>query len=482
MRSGAEGFIFHAMIMSEDISSLSREELLALVAELQRQLAEAMATIEALRAEVEGLNRSAKRQAAPFSKGTHVSNPKPPGRKPGKGTFSYRKPPLPEEITEPVVEVKVTLSACPDCGGRLEQERVDLAYITDIPPIPKPKVTAYQVEVCRCKSCGKQLRATHPDLASDQYGASAHRVGEQAKAAAHAVHYEVGIPVRKVPKVLWVLTGLSLTQGAITQDALRRAQGSVGRSYEGLRASVRDRVRVHTDDTGWRVGGQSAYLMAFETDQETVYQVRPRHRNEEVREIVPADYRGVMTTDRGRSYDAQELAPVRQQKCLSHIQRSISEVLETKCAGGRRFSVHLKRLLSEAMELWRANRPGEVSDFATQASHLKEAITHHLRDRLLTDPDNQRLLNEIGFHHDLGNLLRFLDDPRIEPTNNRAERALRPAVIARKVSHCSKDWEGAYAFSAFTSVVRTMAQRGEQSIVEGLYRLFLSAQVQRSPP
>ena len=70
-------------------------------------------------------------------------------------------------------------------------------------------------------------------------------------------------------------------------------------------------------------------------------------------------------------------------------------------------------------------------------------MTYQLRDRRLKDPDNQRLLNELGWHHDRGNLLRFLADPRIEPTNNRAERALRPAVIARKVSQCSKNARGA---------------------------------------
>ena len=67
----------------------------------------------------------------------------------------------------------------------------------------------------------------------------------------------------------------------------------------------------------------------------------------------------------------------------------------------------------------------------------------------MSDADNWRLQNELGWHDDRGNLLRFLDDPSIEPTNNRAERALRPAVIARKVSHCSKNVGGADAFSAF---------------------------------
>ena len=68
--------------------------------------------------------------------------------------------------------------------------------------------------------------------------------------------------------------------------------------------------------------------MAFETDEATVYQVRARHRNEEVREVVPSDYAGVMVTDRGRSYDAQALSEVRQQKCMAHVLRSVSEVVQ----------------------------------------------------------------------------------------------------------------------------------------------------------
>ena len=62
--------------------------------------------------------------------------------------------------------------------------------------------------------------------------------------------------------------------------------------------------RVHTDDTGWRVGGRAAFLMAFASDSETVYQIRARHRNEEVREVIGDAYAGVLITDRGKSYDA----------------------------------------------------------------------------------------------------------------------------------------------------------------------------------
>ena len=293
------------MCESTGIQCAERDELMALIKGLQEQVAGLKAANEELHKQLVESQRGGKRQAAPFSKGRRSSKPKRPGRKPGMGLFSYRKGPSADEVTEPVVEVAVSGEVCPGCGGRLEDEGVGVAYVTDIPPVRRPKVTAYRVQICRCRSCGRQVRGRHPDIGTDQYGASAHRVGRRVMAAAHLLHYGVGVPVRKVPAVLRALTGVEVSQGAISQDALRRATGAVGEAYRKLRTSVRASPVVHTDDTGWRVGGEPAFLMAFETDEATVYQVRARHRNEEVREVVPSDYGGVMVTDRGRSYDGQ---------------------------------------------------------------------------------------------------------------------------------------------------------------------------------
>jgi hypothetical protein len=157
-------------------------------------------------------------------------------------------------------------------------------------------------------------------------------------------------------------------------------------------------------------------------------------------------------------------------------------VPQTKKGRERDFGEQLKSLLQDALRQWRRYHAGEVVDFAEQAQCLRDAITHHLRNRCLTDPDNPRWLNQIGRPHDRGNLLRFLADPCIEPTNNRAERVLRPAVIARKVSQCSKNTPGAHAFAAFKSVGQTLAKQGVDSMVEGLYGIFRAARIQSSPP
>jgi transposase len=466
----------------EGIESLSREELLALVLQLQRKLTELEASVQGLRAEVDRLNRKNKGQAAPFSKGTRIRQPKRPGRKPGQGTFSLRQTPRPEEITESPVDVPVTLECCPRCGGKLAEQRVDFAYISDLLPLPQPKVTQYRVGVCQCPGCGRRVRGQHPDLAPDQYGATAHRVGQRVMAAAHALHYQVGIPVRKVPLVLGLLTGLKLTQGAITQDALRRARGQVGAAYQQLRRVVGESPAVYTDDTGWRVGGENAHLMAFDTNQATIYQVRPRHRHQEVQEVVPRNYQGVMGTDRGRSYEDKSFRRVKQQKCLAHLQRTLSEVLARKKGRARDLAERTQELLRLATGLWQKYHYGDREEFDRWVPEVRLALNYHLRDRPLKDQANQKLLRMLRRYHQRGDLLRFLEQPEVEPTNNRVERMLRPAVIARKVSQCSKTWAGANAFATFTSVIQTLLKKGSpSSVVEALADLFRAPRSQTAP-
>lgn len=219
-------------------------------------------------------------------------------------------------------------------------------------------------------------------------------------------------------------------------------------------------------------------MMVFESPAQVVYQIRPRHRNEEVREVIGDNYQGTLCTDRGKSYDAKELQNVEQQKCLAHIQRSIDKVLESKQGSARRFGMGLKSLLKEAIGLYHEfhKAEGKLSDYPERARELDLRITDYLRPRVLRDADNHRLLNEIGRHQDRGNLLRFLHSPQtIEPTNNAAERALRPAVIARKVSHCSKNERGAAAYSAFKSVIGTLKKRGGKTL-EKLKELITSGE------
>lgn len=204
----------------------------------------------------------------------------------------------------------------------------------------------------------------------------------------------------------------------------------------------------------------------------SVYQIRPQHRNEEVRELIPADFAGVMVCDRGRSYDAHELEAVAQQKCLSHLIRNVKAVAEQKTGRARQFGLHLKELLRQALALSAAYEAMDAEDYWKQADELHEKLTFHLRRRVLSDADNQRLLTGIGEQHAEGRVLRFLGEEGVPATNNQAERDLRPAVIARKVSRCSKNERGARVFESFTSVLQTLRKTNPLGLVASFVKLI----------
>src|SRR5512142_7170 len=327
-----------------ELARLGKQALLAFLAQVLTELAALRGRAEQLRAEVTSLRtentalratlkqqaRDEKRPAAPFSKGQRQAQPKRPGRQPGQGRFTFRTLPGSDQWTAPPLAVQLPEPICPGCGEPLQEHRVDFAATTEIPPQPRPIVQPYRVWVYRCPGCHTTVRATHPDLAPDQYGATAPRMGPRLLATAHVTHYGLGVPVRQAPAVLQLYAGGRVSQSALAQDAVRRVSGPLGGEYQALRDQFPTADVTYTDDTGWRVGGHPAQLMIFVTDTATVFQVRAQHRNEEVREVIGDDYRGVLVTDRGKSYDAQELEQVKQQKCIPHALRSINEVLETK--------------------------------------------------------------------------------------------------------------------------------------------------------
>ena len=450
------------------------EEREAEVVDLRDRLEQSELEIDRLRQENEQLRKELKAagRGKPQQQSKREAKCKRPGRKAGQGPFTYRGAPVASADSEPLVEVPVTITVCPCCGGELRHERFDEATVTDMPPQPQPEVKRFAVEVRHCERCGQRARGQHPDVAPDQYGATAHRVGPRVKAAAHVLHYGMGVPVRKVPAVVREFTGIRITQSALTQDALKKNEGVIGNAYQELRAGVADAPVVYTDDTGWRIHGEVAHLMAFDSDQAAVFQIRDQHRNEEVRELIPSGFAGVMVTDRGRSYEAEELLDVKQQKCLDHLNRNIDEVVENKKGRARHFGTKLKGLLKEARQLWREQRDGKASDYQARAEQIEENITVHLRPRSLKDADNQRLLDGIGLQHDRGNLVRFLNVPEVEPTNNRAERRIRFSVIVRGLSHGSKNKRGAEAFAAFTSVIQTAVKKGVDSTIDTLKNMF----------
>ncbi len=452
----------------EDLDKCSRTELIAIIVEQSRLIDEQGKRIEKL-------ERAAARPAAPFSKGKSKANPKRPGRRKGEGRFERRLEPV-AEPTDNVETTRVPLDSdeCPACGEKLETD-VEVATTIDVPEKAQRTIKRFEVETGKCPRCGMRVRGRHAGLAGDQFGATAHRVGTNVLAQALSLHYHSGLPLRKVPEVMEMITGIDVTQSALTQRAKKLCQehGALGKVYRELRGEVRRSPVINTDDTGWRTGGQPSYLMGFFSPLLAVFQVRDRHRHEEVEEMIGKDYDGILGTDRGTSYEAQSLGETQQQKCLSHLLKNLSEVEETKRGRARCFTRDIKKTLRAGLELWQEHRAGRIgrAEYRRRGEEIYEELTHQLRDRQMSDADNQRMLDGIGMQHDRGRVFLFLEHPEVEPTNNRAERGLRPAVIARKVSQCSKNAVGAGIFETMKSITATLAIRG-QNVAKALANLI----------
>ena len=119
--------------------NFSREELLDLVRQQERKIAELLKKVAELLKENQALKRAQHRQATPFSKQNPATNPKKPGRKKGQGPFRRRDTPA----QNPTVTVDAGAPPqCPFCGGPLEHEGEESATTTNVPQQPQPEVHA----------------------------------------------------------------------------------------------------------------------------------------------------------------------------------------------------------------------------------------------------------------------------------------------------------------------------------------------------
>ena len=428
---------------------------------LEAEVAPLRAENRQLKQQLIEARRAQHRQTSKFSKGVRKPDPKRPGRKAGDGEFTRKTEPRFDLIDTFVVAPGPVPRDCPECGREFER-RVELATTTKL-PVLKPIITGYFSTVCECKRCQFTIAAPHRDLRQSQQGATAHQFDDSVYAAAHVLHYGLGLPQRKVPAVLRLLCGIEISQGALSQHAVRSLVGPLATAYEGLREQVRSAKYVHTDDTGWTIAAEFAALMVFVTADITLFQIRRQHRNDEVREALGQRFRGVMSSDRGSSYDAKPLAQWRMNKCVLHLIRSVREAQAAQPESERWYGEALLKIFKMSLVLWRAYWDGEVTrcEYREFGRAVRADLDFALRRRTapLADPQNRKLNKELGWHNARGNLLRFLDDPRIAPTNNVAERALRPAVISRKLSHCSRNEWGARAREMFMTLFCTLRSR-----------------------
>jgi transposase len=425
---------------------------------LERRVAELEARVEQLLRLLEEARRGGKRQAAPFSKRAPQPNPKKPGRKPGDdyGVSAYRQPPAPEQIDE---EHDAPLpDACPGCGQAIIETGIVYQYQTEIPR--RPIHRRFTIHRGRCTGCGQRLHGRHPLQTSQAVGAAAAQLGPDLQAALVELNKHAGLSHGKVRHCLRALFGIRLTRGGSAQ-AILRAGRRCRPIYERLRQKMRAARRVTLDETGWRIGGLPAWLHTLVSRTTTVYEIA-RSRDHTVAEgILGAHYAGTLIHDGWAPYD--QFLHARHQQCLAHLLRRCRELLETATRGAVRFPRQIQAWLQQALRLRDRFRAREIS--AHGLAVARGRLHGQLLDSLLsrkTDVANERFARHLWKYRD--HLFTFLTIPGLDATNWRAEQALRPAVVNRKVWGGNRTPAGSRAQAILASVLETCRQQGRDAL------------------
>jgi transposase len=418
---------------------------------LQRELTEA-------RQQLEQARRQAKRQAAPFSKGAPKPESKRPGRKPGAahGRHGHRPPPEPGDVDE--THEAPLPDACPGCGGEVRETGVAAQYQTEIPR--KPLIRRFNVHLGRCAGCGECLQGRHPLQTSDALGAAASQLGPDAQAAVATLNKDAGLSHGKVTVVMGTLFGITLTRGASAQIVLRAA-GRLGPAHEGILAEVKASRVLVPDETGWRIGGRPAWLHAWVGERATCYAIDPQRSADALERVIGIDWGGVLAHDGWSSYDRFREAT--HQQCLGHVLRRARDLLAGATRGAVRYPRELVALLTEAIHLRNRHLRGEVG--AEVLAKAKAGFDARM-EALAFPPRAVPAYDTLSWHlwNHLDEWFVFLEKPWVDATNWRAEQAIRPAVVNRKVWGGNRTEAGAKAQGVLSSVLRTCWQAGRSAV------------------
>jgi transposase len=426
-----------------------REDLRRSEAERQRLRREN----DKLRDELDAARRAVYRQAAPFARDTRVGAPRTPGRKPGSayGVRGTRRRPthVDERYAAPLPP------ACPHCAGALRATRIAMQYQEEV-PLQRPVVRAFSVQIGRCAQCHRRVQGRHPLQTSDALGAAAVQLGPQAVALAVLLNKRCGLSYGKVATLLRDRFGLTVTCGGLVQ-AVHRAARQAQPTYDHLAATVRGSPVVTMDETSWRVAADLQWLWVAATPLTTVYAIQAGRGLAQAATLVGQDYPGVLVRDGWQSY--RHFTQALHQTCLAHLLRTCRRLLLDY--PDQPFVRDVKAVLQAALRTRAQYQRGAIS-----AHGLAVARGQYLErlGRLLARTPSRRL----AVRRFQGHLIReydaifsFLFEPTLDATNWRAEQALRPAVVTRKMcGGGNRTARGARSQEILASVLRTADQRG----------------------
>ena len=342
--------------------------------------------------------------------------------------------------------------ACPGCGGALHVVRVAPQYQEDLPVI-RLIVRRFDVQVGCCVACGRRVQGRHPLQASDALGAANVHLGPGAVTLVVLLHKHVGVSLEKIATLLRDRFGLRVTPGGLVQT-LHRAARVAAPAYGALCAQIRGSPVVSPDETGWRVGAVLHWLWAFATPETTVYTIRPGRGFDDAATILGTDFAGVLVRDGWAPY--RRFTDALHQSCLAHLVRRCRTIRADHPRSP--WAARVQAVLTDALALRDRREAQAITDqgLAVARGRLLARLGR-LIDTAPVLPAAQRFAAHLD--REFPAVLAFLWAPDVDATNWRAEHAIRPAVVNRKICGGNRTPHGARTQQILASVVRTARQR-----------------------
>src|ERR671928_1294249 len=431
----------------------------AYIRALEARVATLEGMMQALQDQLNQTSRNSSRP--PSSDPPHSARPRRPrssrrrGGQPGHPGHTRTLIPV-DEVDEVVV---LKPEQCTHCQAPLlgEDPTPWRHQVIEIPPM-KPVVTEYQWHQLVCATCGEVMRTPWPaGVPSGTYGP---RV--QATVALCTGAYRLS--KRMTQQVMDEVFGVPMSVGTIgpLEQATTEA---VAAPVEEARTYVHAQEVAYLDETSWRQGDKRAWLWVAVTSLVTVFVVRLSRGGQVARELLGEHFSGILVTDR---YSAYNWYPVRwRQLCWAHLLRDFEAM---RGRGGRSEEIG-DALLAQAHQMfvwWHRVREGTLkhTSFRTYMSPLRREV-----ERLLEAGSRCGVPKTMGTCQDILKrreaLWTFVQIAGVEPTNNTAERSIRPGVLWRKGSFGTQSAEGSRFVESMLTVVATLKQQ-QRSVLEYL--------------
>jgi len=374
--------------------------------------------------------------------------------------------------------VLVTPDACRGCGaalsagGRTEDPADARVQVVELPPV-RAEVTEYRLAARQCGSCGTITRAGRPVEAG--VGAFGPRL--QAVAALLVGRYRLSR--REAVACLAELGQVELSVGALAhlEQATSTALAPV---VEDVATAVRQAAVANLDETGWWQGNTRAWLWTMVTETLTLFRLDPHRSKAVAQALLGSDWTGIVGSDR---YSAYRYLPLAQrQLCWAHLIREFRK-LAAYNQHQRPLGERLLEITARIFAAWyrfRAeaiDRPTLLVELVPLQAELRRALEDGL------DPPHAVVAGAL-----CGNLLdawpalwTFAHVAGVEPTNNVAERALRPAVLWRKGSFGTQSADGSRFVERIMTVAASCKQQG-RGLLDFLVTAITAARLGLPPP